>query len=42
LRDEAKIIMGTGGEKLMRASLMQKSPQFEEGLERFGAFVKSL
>jgi aminotransferase len=42
LREEAKIIMGTGGENLMRASLMQKSPQFEEGLERFGAFVKSL
>jgi aspartate/methionine/tyrosine aminotransferase len=42
LRDEAKIVMGTSGEKLMRASLMQKSPQFEEGLERFGKFVKSL
>lgn len=42
LRDEANIIMGSGGPTLMRASLMQKSPQFEEGLERFSQFAKSL
>ncbi len=42
LRQEAKLVMGTAGNGYLRASLMQASPQFEEGLERFSSFVKDL
>lgn len=42
LREDANIILGSAGEGLMRGSLMQASPQFEEGLERFSSFVKTL
>ena len=42
LRENAKVVMGSAGKGLMRGSLMQTSPQFEEGLERFSSFVKTL
>lgn len=42
MREEVKVIMGSAGAGFMRASLMQASPQFEEGLERFSQFVKGL
>ncbi|UCH27211.1 MAG: pyridoxal phosphate-dependent aminotransferase [Trueperaceae bacterium] len=42
MREEAGVILGSAGANLMRGSLMQASPQFEEGLERIGGFVKSL
>ena len=42
LRDEAKIVVGRAAENVLRASLMQDSPKFEEGLERFATFVRGL
>lgn len=42
LRENAKVVMGSAGKGLMRGSLMQPPPQFEEGLERFSSFVKTL
>jgi aspartate/methionine/tyrosine aminotransferase len=42
LREEAGVILGSAGPNLMRASLMQSSPQLEEGLERISRFVKGL
>lgn len=42
LRDESKVVLGRAGENVLRGSLMQASPQFEEGLERFTAFVRGL
>ncbi len=42
LRDEAKVVVGRAAENVLRASLMQDSPKFEEGLERFATFVRGL
>ena len=42
LRDEVKIVMGRASDTVMRASLMQTSPEFEEGLERIATFVRGL
>lgn len=44
LRTEAQVIVGSGGdgpgEGFIRASLMQQSPKFEEGIERLSTFTR--
>lgn len=42
LREEAKVMMGKAADSVMRGSLMLKSPQLEEGLERLASFVHGL
>ena len=42
LRSEAKVVMGRSAETVLRGSLMQASPTFEEGLDRFAEFVRGL
>jgi len=41
-RDEAGLQLGIGGAGCLRGSLMQRSPQLEEGLERLRSFVTAL
>ncbi len=42
LREDANVILNPASSHILRGSLMQASPQFEEGLERITAFFKQL
>ena len=41
-RSEAGLLLGAGGAGLLRGSLMQSSPQLDEGLSRLSSFAASL
>ncbi|MEM7738275.1 MAG: pyridoxal phosphate-dependent aminotransferase [Deinococcota bacterium] len=42
LREDVKVVINPAGQHFLRASLMQASPQFEEGLERVTTCFKAL